>query len=260
MTTTILSSADKEEIFSHQKDNGPFSALAVTAGCLNYMDRLNRKRLDVQADPQARRNAGLRLVSLEQSLVRYITKETPLSYFDADFRQETDQYILLRNIFLKAEAFTFKRHRLRFLLDLLRLYRDDPCQILPERDALRDKWEHELLHNYLLLDMGQKNTEDIGREAISNGYHECDYTLDIEDVWKQPMQAVLRTNFRYVVQSLPYSKAAQATAAYMKQHLQDLAFSRWVVDTKAIEELMHSDLPPVTEDDIQALAASYRIG
>ncbi len=259
METQELSASDKMEVFLHQQDNGPFSALAVEAGCLNYMDRLNRKRLDPLSPAADRRAARLRLIALEQKLFRYIIAQTPLSYFDADFRSETAAYIQMREIFLQARSFTFTRHRLRFLLDLLRLYRDDPCRILPERDAMAARWEHTLLYDYLLLDMGQKNTEDIGREAVSNGYHECDYTLEIEDVWKQPMKAVLRTQFRYVVQSLRYSNAAAATAAYMKDHLSDLAFSRWVVDASAIEKAMNQPVQPPAPEEVQAILKTYSI-
>lgn len=257
--THQLSQEDKTELFSHQKDNGPFSALAVETAGLNYLDRLNRQRLDPLAPAAVRTNALYRLVDLEKKLFQYIKEETPLSYFDADFKKETEQYIMMRTIFLNATDFTFKRHRLEFLLDLLRLYTEDPCCILPERDIQKNKLEHTLLYDYLLLDMGQKNTEDIGREAVSNGYHECDYTLEIEEVWKQPMKAVPRTNFRYVIQSLPYSQAANATAFYMGQHVQDLAFNRWVVAPDDIESLMQTSLD-VTADIITDIKRTYTIG
>ena len=168
---------------------------------------------------------------------------------------------MMREIFLKAVSFTFKRHRLAFLLDLLRLYGDDPCGLFPEREFLRDKWEYILLYDYLLLDMGLKNTEDIGREAVSNGYHECDYTLEIEDVWKQPMKSVPRTNFRYVVQSLPYSKAAAAIAAYVKMHGEDMKKSRWAVDVKTIEEAMTSECLEATKEEAEDIETTwYRSG
>ncbi len=122
---------------------------------------------------------------------------------------------------------------------------------------MKAKWEHTLLYDYLLLDMGQKNTEDIGREAVSNGYHECDYTLEIEEVWKQPMKAVPRTNFRYVVQSLPYSQAAKAIAMQMKRHVQDLAFNRWVVDTSEIEADMQQPLD-INMDMIAQIKKTYQ--
>ena len=256
--TQQLSRADKTELFSHQKDNGPFSALAVETAGLNYLDRLNRQRLDPLAPAAVRTKALHRLTALEAKLFHYIQAETPLSYFDADFQKETEQYILMRTLFLKAVDFTFKRHRLAFLLDLLRLYAEDPCNILPERDIMKDKWEHTLLYDYLLLDMGQKNTEDIGREAVSNGYHECDYTLEIEEVWKQPMKAVPRTNFRYVVQSLPYSQAAKAVAVHMKQHVQQLAFNRWVVNTSEIEASMGQPLEDVAAATIAQIEKTYQ--
>ncbi len=256
--TQQLSQADKTELFSHQKDNGPFSALAVETAGLNYLDRLNRQRLDPLAPAAVRTQALHRLTALEAKLFQYIQAETPLSYFDADFQKETEQYILMRTLFLKAVDFTFKRHRLAFLLDLLRLYAEDPCNILPERGIMKAKWEHTLLYDYLLLDMGQKNTEDIGREAVSNGYHECDYTLEIEEVWKQPMKAVPRTNFRYVVQSLPYSQAAKAVALHMKQHVQQLAFNRWVVNTSEIEASMGQQLEDVAADTIAQIEKAYQ--
>ena len=255
--TQPLSPADKTELFSHQKDNGPFSALAVETAGLNYLDRLNRQRLNPLAPAAARTEALHRLIAFEEKLFQYVKAETPLSYFDADFQKETDQYITMRTLFLKAVDFTFKRHRLIFLLDLLRLYTEDPCSILPERSIMKDKWEHTLLYDYLLLDMGQKNTEDIGREAVSNGYHECDYTLEIEEVWKQPMKAVPRTNFQDVVQSLPYSQAAKAIAEHMKQHLPDLAFNRWVVETNEIERFMQQSLA-ISSTVIEQIKETYR--
>ena len=134
-----LSKDDISEIFSRQQANGLFSALAVETACLNRMERLNRRRLDLSLPPAERRAARQRLVDLEGKLVRYIREETPLSYFDADFRDEAERYVMMREIFLKAVSFTFKRHRLAFLLDLLRLYGDDPCGLFPEREFLRDK-------------------------------------------------------------------------------------------------------------------------
>lgn len=254
-----LSKDDISEIFSRQQANGLFSALAVETACLNRMERLNRRRLDPSLPPAERRAARRRLIDLEGKLVRYIREETPLSYFDADFRDEAERYVMMREIFLKAVSFTFKRHRLAFLLDLLRLYGDDPCSLFPEREFLRKKWEHILLYDYLLLDMGLKNTEDIGREAVSNGYHECDYTLEIEDVWKQPMKSVPRTNFRYVVQSLPCSVAARSTARYIQSHGKDMKKTRWTVDAKAIEQAMTTELPGLTKEEVTSIETTcYR--
>lgn len=255
--THQLSQEDKTELFFHQKDNGPFSALAVETAGLNYLDRLNRQRLDPLAPAAVRTNALHRLVNLEKKLFQYIKEETPLSYFDADFKKETEQYIMMRTIFLNATDFTFKRHRLEFLLDLLRLYTEDPCSILPERDIQKNKLEHTLLYDYLLLDMGQKNTEDIGREAVSNGYHECDYTLEIEEVWKQPMKAVPRSHFRYVKAALPYSQGARAIATWMKDHAHDLAPARWVIDTKAIEALRKGPNLTITDEDIASIEKTF---
>ena len=104
-------------------------------------------------------------MTLEQKALRLYPPRNADRYFDSDFRNQTKQYIRMREIYVDAVNFTFKRHRFRFILDLLRLYSEDPCQILPERDIFKEKWEQVLLYDYLLLDMGQKNTEDIGREA-----------------------------------------------------------------------------------------------
>ena len=252
-----LSDTDKTDIFMHQQDNGPFSALAVETAGLNYLDRLNRQRLNHAATPEVRTEALHKAIQLEQKLYRYVQKQTPLSYFDIDFREQTKTYICMRSVFLKATAFTFKRHRLHFLLDLIRLYQDDPCDILPGRVAIAAALEHDLLYQYLLLDMGQKNTEDIGREAVSNGYHECDYTLEIEEVWKQPMKAVPRTNFHYVVASLPYSNAAAAITAYMASHIADLRPARWVVDAKEIEKICQQGRATVSAADVKNIQQTY---
>ncbi len=49
MYQQVLSNEDIREIFCHQMENGKFSSVsAVTAG-LNYLDLLNRSRLDVLA-------------------------------------------------------------------------------------------------------------------------------------------------------------------------------------------------------------------
>lgn len=257
MSKSLLSAAEKNEIFSHQRDNGPFSALALETACLNYLDRLNRIFRDPLAAAADRRAALKKGMTLEQKLFDYIRHETPISYFDSDFREQTKHYIRMREIYVDAVNFTFKRHRFRFILDLLRLYSKDPCQILPERDIFKEKWEQVLLYDYLLLDMGQKNTEDIGREAVSNGYHECDYTLEIEEVWKQPMKAVPRSHFRYVKAALPYSQGAQAIATWMKDHANDLAPALWVVDTKAIEALRKGPDLIVTDEDIAIIEKTF---
>ena len=131
MSTTLLSAAEKDEIFSHQHDNGPFSALALETACLNYLDRLNRTFRNPLAAPADRRAALKKGMALEEKLFEYIRHETPISYFDSDFREQTKQYIRMREIYVDAVNFTFKRHRFRFVLDLLRLYSEDPCQILP---------------------------------------------------------------------------------------------------------------------------------
>lgn len=247
----------KTKIFSLQHDNGPFSALALETACLNYLDRLNRTFRNPLAAPADRRAALKKGMALEEKLFEYIRHETPISYFDSDFREQTKQYIRMREIYVDAVNFTFKRHRFRFVLDLLRLYSEDPCQILPERDIFKAKWEQVLLYDYLLLDMGQKNTEDIGREAVSNGYHECDYTLEIEEVWKQPMKAVPRSHFRYVKAALPYSQGARAIATWMKDHAAELAPALWVVDTQAIEALRQGPDLTVTDEDIASIEKTF---
>ncbi|WP_293988704.1 hypothetical protein [uncultured Megasphaera sp.] len=257
MPKETFSAAEKEEIFSHQRDNGPFSAIATETACLNYLDRLNRVFRDPLAKAADRRAALKKGLSLEETLFNDIRRETPLSYFDIDFREETKNYIRLREIYLDAVNFTFKRHRFRFVLDLLRLYSDDPCQILPERDIFKEKWEHTLLYDYLLLDMGQKNTEDIGREAVSNGYHECDYTLEIEEVWKQPMKAVPRAYFRFVKAALPYSNGARAIVRWMADHKEELAPALWVVDTKEIEALRQKGDVKVNDKDVADVEATF---
>lgn len=250
--------ADSQEIFSCQRKSGPFSDLALETACLNYLDSLNRVRRDPLAKAADRTKALHSEVRLENKLYRFIKKQTPISYFDSDFRQQTKHFIQLREIFLSAADFTFKRHRFEFLLDLLRLYRDDPCQILADRDIKREECEHRLAYDYLLLDMGQKNTESIGREAISNGYHECDYTLEIEEVWKQPMKAVPRSYFRYVKKALPDSQYARAIAAWMKDHTQELAPALWVVDTKAIEEIKKNGAPDeIKASDLAAIEKTF---
>lgn len=257
MSKSLLSAAEKNEIFSHQRDNGPLSALALETACLNYLDRLNRIFRDPLANAAERRAALKKGLALEGKLFNYIRQETPLSYFDIDFREETKQYIRLREIYIDAVNFTLKRHRCRFVLDLLRLYSEDPCQILPERDIFKEKWEQILLYDYLLLDMGQKNTEDIGREAVSNGYHECDYTLEIEEVWKQPMKAVPRAYFRYVKAALPYSNGARAIVRWMADHKEELAPALWVVDTKEIETLRQDGDVKVSDKDVTDVEATF---
>jgi len=259
MTTSILSALDEQDIFSHQGTHGPFHLFAVIASGLNYLDGLNRQRLDPLCPAAKRNEAAQHLIDVEGKLYRYIQKETPISYFDTDFKEETSRYILARQLFVKATAFTFKRHRFQFLLQLLRLYGDDPCSILPERDIIRERLEQELFQHYILLDMGWKNTEDIGREAISNGYHECDYTLDIEDVWKQPTKAVPPSHIKYVLQSLNDSTYALATAQYIKDHAADVRAARWVVDVKAIKAARTQALQPLQPADIAAIKTLYHL-
>lgn len=259
MSSAGITPQDMLEIFTHQETHGAFHLFAVETACLNYLDKLNRKRLDPLSSPTARDAAARRFVSLEEKLFSYIQNETPIRYFNPDFREETTRHILVRQLFLNASSFTFKRHRFRLLLQLLQLYHDDPYSILPEREIRIAQLEKELFENYILLDMGWKNTEDIGREAISNGYHECDYTLEIEDVWKQPAKAVPPSHIKYVLHSLEISKYAAATAIYLKDHSADVKASRWVVDVPAIENIATQPLPVLTREDIQTIMNLYHL-
>jgi hypothetical protein len=259
MNHCSINKEDKKAIFNNQRDNGLFSAVAVETSALNYLDRLNRKRLDVLASPAERRAARLQAVTLEGKLYQYIREQTPLSILDADYKKEADLYILMRELFLRATDFTFKRHRFTFLLELIRFYRDDPCSILVGREAILKKWEKQLLYDYLLLDMGKKNTENIGKEAISNGYHECDYTLEIEEVWKQPTKSIPRAYFNYVCRSIPTSQIASCVLAYMKTHINEMLPSLWVVDATAIwEQYEKGPTPSTTNVDMTAVAATYK--
>ncbi|MCI1820841.1 MAG: hypothetical protein LKI76_06300 [Megasphaera sp.] len=254
----VLSNEDICEIFNHQIKNGKFSSISTVAAGLNYLDLLNRTRLDVLATNDKRTAAARKAFILEKKLYQYIRQQTPLSIFDSDYRQETAIYIRMRELFLTAGDFTFKQHRFAFLLELIHLYREDICEILIGRDALLQKWERKLFYDYLLMDMGEKNTEDIGKEAISNGYHECDYTLEIENVWKQPAKSIPRTNFSYVLKSLPISNIALCTMAYMRDHRTELRPSLWIVDDTAIWNMFKSGhIPSITKKDIIAVASTY---
>ena len=248
---------DIQRIFTHQDTPGPFRFFAVVTSCLNYLDGLHRAYVDPLRSVKDRTDTLHELVAVEKDLYQYIRQETMITYFDADIQAETERYIMARQLFIKATDFTFKRHRHRFLLQLLRLYEEDPCNILPERQGMIQKLEDDLFQHYILLDMGWKNTEDIGREAISNGYHECDYTLDIEDVWKQPTKAIPPSHFRYVLDSLPVSNYARSAAMYLVTHGADLQPSRWVVDVAAIEEAAQKPVPPLTADMVKDLKRLY---
>ncbi len=258
MSKSLLSAAEKNEIFSHQRDNGPFSALALETACLNYLDRLNR--IFHKIPWQLQRTAGQpskRGWPWNKSFLSISATKRRSAILTAISAIRRNNISACGKIYVDAVNFTFKRHRFRFVLDLLRLYSEDPCQILPERDIFKEKWEQVLLYDYLLLDMGQKNTEDIGREAVSNGYHECDYTLEIEEVWKQPMKAVPRSHFRYVKAALPYSQGARAITTWMKDHANDLAPALWVVDTQAIEALRQGPDLTVTNEDIAIIEKTF---
>lgn len=256
---TLITPQDEQEIFSHQHTPGTFHLFSVETACLNYLDGLNRIRLNPLCRASERSQAARRLVTLEKKLFAYIQEETQIDYFNTDFKEETERYITARTLFLKAANMTFKQHRFQLLLQLLRLYREDPCSILPERDIMIKKWEEALFQHYILLDMGWKNTEDIGREAISNGYHECDYTLEIEDVWKQPAKAVPPSHIRYVLGSLKDSAYAASTALYLRNHGEEVKASRWVVDVSTIEKNAASPLPVLTQEDIRAVMNLYHL-
>ena len=78
MSTSLLSAAEKDEIFSHQHDNGPFSALALETACLNYLDRLNRTFRNPLAAPADRRAALKKGMALEEKLFAYILSLIPI--------------------------------------------------------------------------------------------------------------------------------------------------------------------------------------
>lgn len=258
MKTAFLSDRDIAEIFHNQPQNGSFQVLATLTAGLNYLDVLNRQRLDLLASTAQRTAARHRQTALACRLYNFLREKTPLSLFDADYREEANLYILARRIFLTGRSLTFKRHRLSCLLDLLRLYRDDPCQILTGREALLQELENTLLTEFILLDMGWKNTADLGLEAIGNGYHECDYTLDIEEEWKQPVKSVPRQHFKYLCQSLSSSHAAACVLYYMKDHRADMVPSLWAIDEKALAKLLTQAAPPeITKADVAAVAATY---
>ena len=258
MDRNTLTSEDWNDIFTHQRENGPFSTMALVAGGLNYLDRLNRKRLDRLASQRERTAALRELVRLEKKIYDYARQETPLSLLDADYQQEAADYIQMRLLFLKARQFTFARHRLSFLLDLIRLYQEDPCRILTGREALLEKWERMLFQDFILYDMETRNTDDLGKEAISNGYHECDYTLDIEDYCRRPMKAVPRRTFRYLKKSLPLSSTAACTLAYMRDHANEMAAALWVVDDETIwNDYKEHGTAAVTAEDVQTVEHTY---
>lgn len=179
-----LSETDIAHIFASQEPGGPYSDVAVIAAGLNRLDRLHRQSLDTLASWQERRQALYDWYALEQKLYAYVRQQTPLNLFDSDYEAEWQHYRMLRQIWLGARSFTFARHGLIFLLDLLYLCHHDVCQLMAERDILADTLERHLWNHYFLYDMGLKKTETVGREAVSNGYHECDFTLEIEDILK----------------------------------------------------------------------------
>ena len=73
------------------------------------------------------------------------------------------------------------------------------------------------------------------------------------------MKSVPRTNFRYVVQSLPCSAAARSTARYIQAHGEDMKKTRWTVDAKAIEQAMTTELPGLTKEEVTSIETTcYR--
>ena len=168
-------------------------------------------------------------------------------------------YIRLRTIWLDAEDCTFMRHRHTMLMELLHLCHNDICQCLPVRDILADELEKQLFHQYLLYDMSLENTRFVGREAVSNGYHECDFTLEIEDIMKEPHQAIPRTRFRYLKRSLAESRIARCCAKWLYEHHQDLRRNHWIVDETAIEKAYDTgEDPEITDTMVRELEQTYR--
>ncbi len=206
MDTSDLTENDFKQIFFQQPVSGTFRVLAVSCSGLNYLQALKRTFADSQLDQPCRQKAAHDWLTLEPRLYRYTCQNTPLSIYDAGYKEEMKAYIRLRAIWLDAADCTFMRHRHVMLMDLLRLCHNDICQCLPIRDIMADELEKQLFHEYLLYDMGLENTRFVGREAVSNGYHECDFTLEIEDIMKEPHQAIPRTRFRYLKRSLSESR------------------------------------------------------
>lgn len=259
MDTSDLTDNDFKQIFSQQPASGTFQVLAVSCAGLNYLQDLKRVFADSQLDLQHRRKAAHDWLILEPRLYHYTRENTPLSIYDAGYKEEMKDYIRLRTIWLDAEDCTFMRHRHTMLMELLHLCHNDICQCLPVRDILADELEKQLFHQYLLYDMSLENTRFVGREAVSNGYHECDFTLEIEDIMKEPHQAIPRTRSRYLKRSLAESRIARCCAKWLYEHHQDLRRNHWIVDETAIEKAYDTgEDPEITDTMVRELEQTYR--
>ena len=73
------------------------------------------------------------------------------------------------------------------------------------------------------------------------------------------MKSVPRTNFRYVVQSLPCSAAARSTAQYIQAHGEAMKKTRWTVDAKAIEQAMNTATAVLSEQEVGVLRQLYEV-
>ena len=259
MDTSDITEHDITQIFSKQPASGTFHVLADSCAGLNYLQDLKRVFADSQLDLQHRRKAAHDWLTLEPRLYRYTRKNTPLSIYDAGYQEEIKDYIRLRTIWLDAADCTFMRHRHAMLMELLHLYHNDICQCLPVRDILADELEKQLFYQYLLYNMSLENTRFVGREAVSNGYHECDFTLEIEDIMKEPHQAIPRARFRYLKRSLTESRIARCCAKWLYEHHQDLRRNHWIVDETAIEKAYDTgEDPEITDTMVRELEQTYR--
>lgn len=258
MDTSDITEHDITQIFSQQPASGTFHVLAVSCAGLNSLQDLKRVFADSQLDSQRRHKAAHDWLALEPRLYHYTRKNTPLSIYDARYKEEMKDYIRLRTIWLDAEDCTFMRHRHTMLMELLHLCHNDICQCLPVRDILADELEKQLFHQYLLYDMSLENTRFVGREAVSNGYHECDFTLEIEDIMKEPHQAIPRARFRYLKRSLIESRIARCCAKWLYEHRQDLRRNHWIVDETAIEKAYDTgEDPEITDTMMNELEQTY---
>ena len=258
LKTQELTQADAGEIFSHQAQGAQGYSLALVAAGLNYLDTLKRTASDILAGKDTRAAARRQWLQLEQKLYQYTRRETPLSLYDAAYAQEVQHYVRLRLIWLDAAGFTFTRHRLAFLLEILRFCHQDPCQVLPEREALAQHLETRLLDEYLLYDMTLENSQYVGREAVSNGYHECDFTLELEDLVRDAKKALPRRHFRYLKPALPESRMAACTAAWLYEHRRDFAAGTCLIDDRAVRQAYAAGkAPQLTADQLQAIDAAY---
>lgn len=254
-----LSETDIAHIFASQEPGGPYSDVAVIAAGLNRLDRLHRQSLDTLASWQERRQALYDWYALEQKLYAYVRQQTPLNLFDSDYEAEWQHYRMLRQIWLGARSFTFARHGLIFLLDLLYLCHHDVCQLMAERDILADTLERHLWNHYFLYDMGLKKTETVGREAVSNGYHECDFTLEIEDILKEPHKAIPYCCWKYVKKSLPESRMARCIAHWLVHRGPDFAKGQYIIDDNAIEQKYNTGTDyTITSEDKDYIDGLYR--